>query len=231
MPLTFVLHLNWFEYAISARKKQNFGDIPVEGLILRAHVLSDKPSASYSLCAVSDYFGTLSGGHYTSYCRPSRGNVWYNCDDRSVSRLRTPVKTSAAYFLFYNSLQHVWVLLLVPMILLFCGVRLEVSGELLGVSGWEGMGDWCLACGGDGGRRFSGRRMWVVECFGPFPILPVPLLSLYFPYPSDQLSPSHASHTPSCPLFPTITTLMHPRPDAESCCSMSHPVAGCWSLP
>ena len=43
-----------------------------------------------------------------------------------------------------------------------------------------------LSCGGDGGWRFSSRRMWVVECFGPFPILPVPLLSQYFPYPSDQ---------------------------------------------
>ena len=122
------------------------------------------------------------------------------------------------------------------MVLLFCGVRLGVGEELLSVSGWgdagwEGMGDWCLACGVDGGWRFSGRRMWVVEYFGPSPILPVPLLSLYFPYPSDQLSSSHTSRTPSCPLFPTVTTLMHPRPDAESCCSISHPVAGCWSLP
>ena len=56
-----VLHLNRFEYAISARKKQNFVDFPVEGLSLRAHILSNKPSASYNLCAVSNHFGTLSG--------------------------------------------------------------------------------------------------------------------------------------------------------------------------
>ena len=31
------------------------------------------------------------------------------------------------------------------------------------------------------------------------------VLSLYFPYPPDQLSASHTSCTPSCPLFPTIT--------------------------
>ena len=105
MPSILVLHLNRFEYAISFRKKQNFVDFPVEGLSLRAHILSDKPSASSSLCAVSNHFGTLSGGHYTIYCRPFCGNVWCNCDDRSVSRLRTPVKTSAAY-LFYNSLQN-----------------------------------------------------------------------------------------------------------------------------
>ena len=118
MPPILIIHLNRFEYAISARKKQNFVDFPVEGLNLRAHILSDKPSALYSLCAMSSHFGTLSGGHCTSYCRLSHGSVWYSCDDRSVSRLRTPVKTSAAYLLFYNSLQNVWVLLLVPVVLL-----------------------------------------------------------------------------------------------------------------
>ena len=34
-----------------------------------------------------------------------------------------------------------------------------MGGELLGVPGWEGLGDLCLASGGDGGWRFSGRRM------------------------------------------------------------------------
>ena len=61
MPAILVLHLNRFEWAISARKKQNFLDFPVEGLSLRAHTSSDRPSASYSLCAVSNHFGTLSG--------------------------------------------------------------------------------------------------------------------------------------------------------------------------
>ena len=108
MPPMLVLHLNQFKYAISDRKKQNFVDFPVEGLSLRAHMLSDKPSASHSLCAVSNHFGTLSGGHYTSYCRPSRGNVWYNCDDTSVRRLRTPVKTSAAYLLAIPVGDAIW---------------------------------------------------------------------------------------------------------------------------
>ena len=92
MPPILVLHLNRFEYGISATKKQNFVDFPVEGLRLRAHILSDRPSASYSLCAVSNHFDNLSGGHYISYCRPSHGIVWYNCNDRSVSRLRIQSK-------------------------------------------------------------------------------------------------------------------------------------------
>ena len=107
-----------------------------------------------------------------------------------------------------------------------------MGGELLGVSGggmpggkgwgidaWPGVGMAVL--------RQINVGCWEIECFGPFPIPPVPLLSLYFPYPSDQLSPSHTSHTPLCPLFPTITTLVHPRLDAESCHAISHPVAGC----
>ena len=57
MLLIFVLHLSQFEYAISARN--NFVDFPVEGLSLRAYIVSDKPSASCSLCAVSNHFGTL----------------------------------------------------------------------------------------------------------------------------------------------------------------------------
>ena len=154
-------------------------------------------------------------------------------DDISVSRLRTPVKTSAVYLLFYNSLQKVWVLLLVPMVLLFCGERFGVGGELLGVYGWGG-GCWMGRDGGLMPGLWWG--WWMADecelssalvlslCF-PTPSVPVfalpigPIISLpYFPYPF-------------VPLFPTIMTLMHPRRDAESCCSMSHPVAGCWSLP
>ena len=43
-----------------------------------------------------------------------------------------------------------------------------LSGKGWGIDAWPvvGMVEW----------RFSGRRMWVVECFGPFPILLVPLL-------------------------------------------------------
>ena len=39
MPPILILHLDQFEYAISARNKQNFVDFPVESLSLRAHSL------------------------------------------------------------------------------------------------------------------------------------------------------------------------------------------------
>ena len=152
---------------------------------------------------MSNHFGTLSSGHYTSYCRPSCGSVWYNCDDRSVSRLRTPVKTSAAYFLFYNSLQNVWVLLLVPMVLL-----------LLWCEAWGGWGTaWYLWVGGcwvgrDGGlmpglwwgwwmavlwqTNMGCRLLWSFPCTSRTPSV------LVFPIPIGPI----VSHTSPAPYFP-----------------------------
>ena len=103
LPPMLLLHLNCFEYNISARKKQNYVDFPLKQLIMREYASKNSNPSSYNLCAVSNHYGTLNGGHYTSYCKPPQGDVWYQCDDKTVTRLRTPVKTSAAYFLFYDS--------------------------------------------------------------------------------------------------------------------------------
>ena len=56
MPPILVLHLNWFEYAISARKKQNFVDFPVEGLSLRAHNKWQTFSLIQSVCGVKPFW-------------------------------------------------------------------------------------------------------------------------------------------------------------------------------
>ena len=66
-------------------------------------MLSSVNLASYDLCAVSNHHGTMNGGHYTSYCKLPQGDVWYQYDNKNVTRLRTPVKASTAYLLFYNS--------------------------------------------------------------------------------------------------------------------------------
>ena len=104
LPAILILHLNRFEYNMSARKKQNYVDFPLRHLSLGEHALSGANPASYDLCAVSNHHGTMNGGYYTSYCRPPQGDVLYQCDDKTVTRLRTPVKTSTAYLLFYDSL-------------------------------------------------------------------------------------------------------------------------------
>ena len=102
----------------------------------------------------------------------------------------------------------------------------SLGGGMLGGKGWR-IDAWLVVGMVDGGSAADECGLSSDLVLSLYPVLPVPLLSLYFPYSLDQLSPSHTSHTPSCPLFPTITTLMHPWPGAESCCSISHPVAGC----
>ena len=103
LPPVLVLHLNRFEYNISARKKQNYVDFPLQNLSLKEHVQNNANLPLYNLCAVSNHYGTLSGGHYTCYCKPSHENIWYQCDDKNVTKLKTSIKSSAAYLLFYVS--------------------------------------------------------------------------------------------------------------------------------
>ena len=103
LPPMLLIHLNRFEYNISARKKQNYVDFPLKHLVMKEYASESSNLSSYNLCAVSNHYGTLNSGHYTSYCKPSLENMWYKCDDKTISRLLTPVKTSAAYLLLYES--------------------------------------------------------------------------------------------------------------------------------
>ena len=164
----------------------------------------------HTVCVWCRTTSTLSGGHYTSYCKPSHGNVWYSCNDRSVSRLRTPVKTSTAY-LFYNSLQNVRVLLVVPMVLLLWCEAWGGWGTAwylwVGDAGWEGMGGlmpglwwgWWMAVLRQ--TNVGCRVLWSFPytfCTPSVPVFPIligPIVSLpYFPYPFMPLI-SHNNDT------------------------------------
>ena len=58
LPPILILHLNCFEYNISARKKkQNYVDFPLRQLSLGEHALSGVNLASYDPCAVSNHHG------------------------------------------------------------------------------------------------------------------------------------------------------------------------------
>ena len=54
------------------------------------------------MIAITNHYGTVSGDHYTSYCKLPEGDIWYNCDDSTVIELITHMNTSAAYMLFYE---------------------------------------------------------------------------------------------------------------------------------
>ena len=189
LPPILILRLNWFEY-ISARKKQNYVDFPLRQLSLGEHALSSANLASYDLCAVSNHHGTVNGGHYTSYCKPPQGDVWYQCEDKTVTRLRTPVKTSSAYLLFCDSVHaDIWDISLVPMVHLLV-VWLWSGGLMSAWYLWDGrcsVGEveyWCSSCdvGVDDVALAGDSELW--RWFGPVPLFPVPLLIPYFPkYP------------------------------------------------
>ena len=59
--------------------------------------------ATFDLMGVINHYGNMNSGHYTSYCKSSKGEIWYECNDSVVSELKTPVKTSSAYILVYKS--------------------------------------------------------------------------------------------------------------------------------
>ena len=75
---------------LSQKKKKKtelrYVDFPLRQLSLGEHELSGVNLASYDLCAVSNHHGTMNGGHYTGYCKPPQGDVWYQCDDKTVTR-------------------------------------------------------------------------------------------------------------------------------------------------
>ena len=63
--------------------------------------------ANYDLYAVSNHYGNLVGGHYTSYCRANSDvpgkQQWLQLNDEAVMRIsqKDLVASPAAYMLFY----------------------------------------------------------------------------------------------------------------------------------
>lgn len=57
----------------------------------------------YDLYAVSNHFGSLSGGHYTAFACNPHYKKWFNFDDTDVSRANeSEIVSKAAYVLFYR---------------------------------------------------------------------------------------------------------------------------------
>ena len=104
VPPMLILHFNRFEYNTSAKKKENYISFPLEELSLVEYTgKEDSFLAYYNLYGVSNHYGTLDGGHYTSFCKPRDEKIWYEFDDQNVTKLTVPVNSSAAYLLFYES--------------------------------------------------------------------------------------------------------------------------------
>jgi ubiquitin C-terminal hydrolase len=61
-------------------------DFPLTDFDLGEFVIG--PDAGrYALYAVSNHFGSLGGGHYTSYCFHEPSGLWYEFNDSRVIKL------------------------------------------------------------------------------------------------------------------------------------------------
>jgi ubiquitin carboxyl-terminal hydrolase 4/11/15 len=93
---------NVFMGMMANRKNESFIDFPIENLDIRNYIVGeDKNDGIYDLFAISQHFGSLSGGHYTALCK--NNNKWYNFDDDNVSRVSdNNVVSASAYLVFYR---------------------------------------------------------------------------------------------------------------------------------
>eukprot|EP00826_Nyctotherus_ovalis_P049871 TRINITY_DN6057_c0_g1_i2.p1 TRINITY_DN6057_c0_g1~~TRINITY_DN6057_c0_g1_i2.p1 ORF type:complete len:519 (+),score=91.28 TRINITY_DN6057_c0_g1_i2:1504-3060(+) len=77
-------------------------EFPVRGLDLGKYMeMSDGHKAVYELYAVSNHYGSIEAGHYTTVARNAKTGTWYCLDDEKVCRAESIV-TPNAYVLFYR---------------------------------------------------------------------------------------------------------------------------------
>ncbi|XP_029282373.1 ubiquitin carboxyl-terminal hydrolase 11 [Cottoperca gobio] len=109
LPEVLIIHLKRFSYTKFTREKlDSIVDFPLReldfsGCLLRKSLSNGEPPSRYDLIAVSNHYGGLRDGHYTSYARHKDNGQWYYFDDSKVTYAREDqIVTNAAYVLFYH---------------------------------------------------------------------------------------------------------------------------------
>uniref|UniRef100_A0A8C9TYQ1 Ubiquitin carboxyl-terminal hydrolase n=1 Tax=Scleropages formosus TaxID=113540 RepID=A0A8C9TYQ1_SCLFO len=103
LPEVLIIHLKRFSYTKYSREKlDTIVDFPIRCAFLCGS-WSFGPPSRYDLIAVSNHYGGLRDGHYTSYARNKDNGQWYYFDDSKVTYAREEhIVTNAAYLLFYQ---------------------------------------------------------------------------------------------------------------------------------
>ncbi|XP_065845344.1 ubiquitin carboxyl-terminal hydrolase 15-like [Oscarella lobularis] len=107
LPEVLVVHLQRFSYSRDSRNKlDTYVDFPIENLDMTEFVKGPTEGRPmlYDLCAVSNHYGGLGGGHYTAYCKNKTTGDWYHFDDSNVTKVHdveATVRSKAAYLLIY----------------------------------------------------------------------------------------------------------------------------------
>ncbi|XP_055366418.1 ubiquitin carboxyl-terminal hydrolase 11 isoform X2 [Betta splendens] len=109
LPEVLIIHLKRFSYTKFTREKLDsivefpLRDLDFSSCLLRKSLSSGEPPSCYDLIAVSNHYGGLRDGHYTSYARNKDNGQWYYFDDSKVTYAsEDQIVTNAAYVLFYH---------------------------------------------------------------------------------------------------------------------------------
>ncbi|KAL1021641.1 hypothetical protein UPYG_G00015970 [Umbra pygmaea] len=109
LPEVLIIHLKRFSYTKYSREKLDIiVDFPIRnldfsGCLLKKTGVNGDPPSRYDLIAVSNHYGGLRDGHYTSYAWNKDNGQWYYFDDSKVTYAREEqIVTNAAYLLFYH---------------------------------------------------------------------------------------------------------------------------------
>ncbi|XP_047679014.1 ubiquitin carboxyl-terminal hydrolase 11 isoform X2 [Tachysurus fulvidraco] len=116
LPEVLIIHLKRFSYTKYSREKLDIiVDFPLRSLdfsdcLLRETGSDSEPPSIYDLIAVSNHYGGLRDGHYTSFARNKDNGQWYHFDDHAVTSAKEKqIVTNAAYVLIYqrqDKIQH-----------------------------------------------------------------------------------------------------------------------------
>ncbi|CAH1392970.1 unnamed protein product [Nezara viridula] len=103
LPNILIIQLKRFSFTKGGDKIDSLVDFPLTNLRLAKYIINpSEQDVKYDLVGVINHYGTLSGGHYTAYCKNQKSEGWYCYDDDNVTPIRSEdILGQAAYVLFY----------------------------------------------------------------------------------------------------------------------------------
>ena len=109
LPETLIIHLKRFSYTTFSREKlDTLVEFPIRDLDFSEFVIKPQDNLApelykYDLIAVSNHYGGLRDGHYTTFACNKDSGQWHYFDDNSVLPVtENQIESKAAYVLFYQ---------------------------------------------------------------------------------------------------------------------------------
>ncbi|RMZ94651.1 ubiquitin carboxyl-terminal hydrolase 2 isoform X1, partial [Brachionus plicatilis] len=102
LPKIFIIQLNRFQCDNFFNKTKNDQFIEFfENIDLNKYTNDRKKYSKYELVAVSNHFGSLYNGHYTTHAKNDKSEQWFNFNDENVTNIGGSIVTQNAFFLVY----------------------------------------------------------------------------------------------------------------------------------